>query len=403
MAEPTNTPMPTAPPTRSSSPAPPLPTSSSPITTRILHWNQSHSHSHSHSHSLSHSHSQPHSRAPSLNVPLHTPPSKPLVLLLGDTVQHNTETHAEFISHFEIVRPSAEERTRLAFTTALRTKKWGYFAAVVRLSRSTGGEMGNWDAELIALLPDSVRVFASTESESPTDVKALGEKGVVYYDAGLAAAEATADFATAQIISTFRALPYCISLASTLPLATQPTPREALRPRNLRGQVLGLVGFRDVGEQIARRCAALGMQILYHDFENKSEVAGSLRARYMPSLEALVHASDCVVLCDPTSADRVFDRECLRWFKRGARLVSIAAQTALVDQDALADALEAGWLAGVALDVQWITVGERLGKFTGSTALLTCSDAWDTQDQISRPQEDCMRNVLAVLKGDEAE
>ncbi|KAI1438851.1 hypothetical protein GGR50DRAFT_304804 [Xylaria sp. CBS 124048] len=401
MAEPTNTPMPTAPPTRSSSPAPPLPTSCSPVTSRILHWPQSHPQSQSHSHSSSNSYTQPpHSRAPSLTVPLHAQTSRPLVLLLGDTVQQKTETYAEFISYFEIVRPSAEERSRAAFIAALRQKKWGDFAAIMRLSRTTGGEMGDWDAELIALLPDSMRVFASntTESDGWTDKTTLGEKGIVYCDAGFAAAEATADFATAQIISTFRALPYCIASA-TSPESTKSTPPP--RRHNLRGQVLGLVGFGDVGQQIARRCAVLGMQILYHDDKRRTGTAArSPRARYVVNLEALVRASDCVVLCDFT---KVFDRECLRWMKKGARLVSVSGS--VVDQEALADSLESGWLAGVALDVRRETaVTEPLRKFLGNTALITCCDAFGAEEMVSASEEeDCMRNVLAVLVGDGAE
>ncbi|KAI2633947.1 hypothetical protein GGS21DRAFT_519313 [Xylaria nigripes] len=370
MAEPTNTPMPTAPPTRSSSPAPPLPppASTSPVTARLSHW------------SLTHSYSRSHSRASSLAVPFHTPASKPVILHLGDAIQHNTETYAELTSHFEIVRPSPEELTRPALTTALRAKKWGDIVGILRTA--TSNVPWTWDAELIGLLPDSVRVIASSH-DTGADTKAFEEKGILYCDASLAAAEAVADFATAQIISTFRALPH--SIAS----ATQATPGPAPSRRNLRGHVLGLVGFGDVGQLIARRCAVFGMQILYYDDVKRRN--GSVRARCMASLEALVRASDCVVLCD--LAGRVFDREFVRWLKRGARLVSVAAK---VDQDALAEALEAGWLAGVALDVRHPGVGERLGKFAGSTALLTCSDAPD-EEPGGGVEEICMRNVLAVL------
>jgi len=79
---------------------------------------------------------------------------------------------------FEVVRPKAEERERREFIAALRDRRWGDFSAIFRPFWGTGGEMGDWDAELINLLPDSVRVFASAGAGFDwADVKLLGEKG----------------------------------------------------------------------------------------------------------------------------------------------------------------------------------------------------------------------------------
>jgi hypothetical protein len=112
-------------------------------------------------------------------VPIHAAPGlKPIVLHIGDPVKYNPETYAEFSTLFEVVRPSAEERARPAFIAALREKKWGDFAAIFRPFWGSGGEMGNWDAELIALLPDSVRIFTSAGAGFDwADVKLFGEKG----------------------------------------------------------------------------------------------------------------------------------------------------------------------------------------------------------------------------------
>ncbi|KAI0108568.1 hypothetical protein GGR51DRAFT_119751 [Nemania sp. FL0031] len=403
MAEPTNTPMPTAPPTpRSGSPVPALPTTtiattsgqqsltSSPTTTRRPQWPNPHS--------------QAHSRATSLTVPVHGP--KPVVLHIGDPVKYNPETYAEFSALFDVVRPSAEERARPAFMAALREKRWGEFAAIFRPFWGTGGEMGHWDAELIALLPESVRVFASAGAGFDwADVKLLGEKGILYCNSGLAAGEAVADFAVALIISTFRALPYCITSASTQPTFQAAHAQATALSHNLRGHVLGLVGFGNIGQQIARRCGAgFGMEIAYYDVERKAAgVETALHARYCPSLEALVRGADCVVLCAPSGAGRVVNADSLRWFKPGARLVNVA-RGALVDEDALADALEQDRLSGVALDVHADepAVSERLLKFADSKALLTCHNAGGTVETHVGFEELCMRNIMAVLGGREA-
>ena len=86
---------------------------------------------------------------------------KYLVLHLGDPVQHNPEIHNRFLSEFNIIRPSDAERQRPQFMQALKEKKWGNFDAIFRPFWNTGGEMGRWDAELVPLLPPSVKIFAS--------------------------------------------------------------------------------------------------------------------------------------------------------------------------------------------------------------------------------------------------
>lgn len=80
---------------------------------------------------------------------------------IGDPIEYNTEIFEKFSSSFTVIRPSTQERQRDAFLQALREKKWGDFAAVLRPFWNTGGEMGRWDAEMIPLLPKSLKVFAS--------------------------------------------------------------------------------------------------------------------------------------------------------------------------------------------------------------------------------------------------
>lgn len=266
--------------------------------------------------------------------------------------------------------------------------------------------MGNWDAELIALLPKSCRVFASAGAGFDwADVKALGESGIVYCNGGLAAAEAVADFAVALVISTFRALPYCMYSAQTAQKFKECHELATARSRNLRGRALGLVGFGNIGQQIAARCGvAFSMNILYYDIERKGcSVEEKLQARYCASLEELCRGSDCVVLCTPSGAGKLINSQSLCWFKADARLVNIA-RGALVDEDALADALEAGRLSSVALDVHVDepNVHPRLAAMAGDRVILTCHNAGGTVETHIGFEELAMRNIMAVLAGGQA-
>jgi hypothetical protein len=103
---------------------------------------------------------------------------RPIVLHIGDPIQYNPATYAEFSQVFEVIRPSTAERDRSEFIRALKERRWGDFSAIFRPFWGTGGEMGQWDAELVDLLPDTVKVFASAGAGFDwADTKLMGERG----------------------------------------------------------------------------------------------------------------------------------------------------------------------------------------------------------------------------------
>ncbi|KAK3308425.1 uncharacterized protein B0T15DRAFT_391924 [Chaetomium strumarium] len=401
MAEPTNTPMPPSTPVpastpRSSSPAPPLP-------------------------SLS-----PNAIRSAISPAGRIAPVRPTVLHIGDPIKYNPATYAEFSQIFEVIRPSAAERERSEFIRALKERRWGDFSAIFRPFWGTGGEMGCWDAGLIDLLPDSVKVFASAGAGFDwADTRLLGEKGIIYCNSGLAAAEAVADFAVAMIISTFRHLPWCMAAATVAdPSQAGSLARAAFHDchdratavsHNPRGHVLGLIGFGNIGQQIAAKLgnAAFGMRIAYYDIVRKpAKIESSLHATFHPTLESLIRTSDCLVLCAPASTDGkpLVTASTFHSIRRGTRFVNVA-RGSLVDEDALADAIEAGTISAAALDVHANEpkVNPRLVRMaTQITAegipgpgrvMLTCHNAGGTVETHIGFEELSMRNIMAVLRG----
>ncbi|SPN98947.1 related to D-mandelate dehydrogenase [Cephalotrichum gorgonifer] len=331
--------------------------------------------------------------------------TKPRVLHIGDPVKYNPETYAAFSAQCDIVRPSTPERSRPEFIAALREQRWGDFDAIFRPFWGTGGEMGAWDAELIDLLPASVKVFASAGAGFDwADTKILGERGIIYCNSGLAAAEAVADFAIAMIISTFRHIPWCISAAAAPATFQDCHSRATASSHNLRGRVIGVIGFGNIGQQIAARCHhGFGMAIHYHDVVRKPvALEATVGAVFHDTLEGLIRASDCVVLCTP-SGNKVITAETLGWFKKGGRFVNVA-RGSLVDEEALADALESGGIGTIALDVHAgePAVSPRLLKFVGERAMLTCHNAGGTVETHVGFEELSMRNIMAVLAGGDA-
>ncbi|KAL0465461.1 D-isomer specific 2-hydroxyacid dehydrogenase [Neurospora intermedia] len=368
---------------------------------------------------------------------------RPIVLHIGDPIKYNLATYTDFSQAFDVIRPSTAERERSEFKKALKEQRWGDFSAIFRPFWGTGGEMGRWDADLISLLPISVKVFASAGAGFDwADTKFLGERGP-------AAAEAVADFAVAMVISTFRHLPWCMG-AATLPyfLSTSSSPDSTTASvasiasktfqachslataasHNPRNHVLGIIGLGNIGQQIAAKLSsAFGMRIAYYDVVRKpASLESSLGAIYHSSLGKLLAISDCTVLCTPASADRkpIITTDVLKHIKKGSRFVNVAQGT-LVDEEALADALDDGRISATALDVhaEEPSVNQRLVKMAfgehdivGSKSqeeaksnfyhpgkvMLTCHNAGGTVETHIGFEELSMRNIMAVLGGQKA-
>ena len=122
--------------------------------------------------------------------------------------------------------------------------------------------------------------------------------------------------------------------------------------KTLRGATIGIVGFGEVGQEIARYAAAFGMKILYFQRNQLSNAdEATFDARYA-SLHDLMAQSEYVVVQLPLndSTRGIIDRAALSATKRGAILVNVA-RAELIDRDALIDALDSGKLSGFALDV----------------------------------------------------
>ncbi|KAG8423045.1 hypothetical protein J3459_009843 [Metarhizium acridum] len=347
-------------------------------------------------------------RHPTLLSTAATSTPKPRVLHLGDPIRFNPDTYDILSSQYEVVRPSAAERERAPFIQSLKEGKWGSFQAIFRPFWRTGGEMGQWDGELIALLPESVKVFSSAGTGYDwVDTKLLGERGIVYCNGGTASADAVADLAVAMIISTFRYIPWCITAAT----AASPSAfadchlNSPAQCHNLRGRILGIVGLGNIGQRIATRChLGFAMEIHYFDIERKSAtVEGAVSVRFHESLESLLETADCVILCTPVGfgGETTINSSTLKHFRQGGRFVNVS-RGALVNEDDLVAALESQRLSSVALDVHANEphVHEGLRKFAAEgRAMLTCHNGGGTVETHAAFEELSMRNVLAVLGG----
>ncbi|WUD73903.1 NAD(P)-binding domain-containing protein [Streptomyces sp. NBC_00510] len=180
-----------------------------------------------------------------------------------------------------------------------------------------------------------------------------------------------------------------------------PLPRLQRSLTELDGRVLGVIGLGAIGQAVARRAAAFGMTVRY---TSRGPVPAAteqlLGARRLP-LEELLATADYVSVHVPLNdaTRHLLDARRLALLKPTAFLVN-TARGAVVDQDALADALEAGRLAGAGLDVfdpEPPPAGMRL--LHAPNVVLSPHAGGATGDTVARIALAAVRNVLDFLDG----
>ena len=125
---------------------------------------------------------------------------------------------------------------------------------------------------------------------------------------------------------------------------------EMTQIRRLRGQVAGIIGVGRIGSAVARKVATFGMQVVGYDPTVDAAHADCVE---LVGLDELLERSDVVVLCCTLvdSSRHLINAQRLARMKPGATLVNVA-RGGLVDEVALAQALDSGHLGFAALDVR---------------------------------------------------
>ena len=183
------------------------------------------------------------------------------------------------------------------------------------------------------------------------DVKSATARGITVTNTPGVLTDATADITMALMLAvTRRAVEGAKVLESGAFTGWCPTWMMGV---GLRGRALGIVGMGRIGEAVARRSRAFGLRIHYHNRKPAApDVERELEARYWPDLDAMLAEMDIVSInCPYTPATyHLMSAERLKRMKRSAYLIN-SARGEIIDEAALAAALEEGHLAGVGLDV----------------------------------------------------
>ncbi|NWU92026.1 GRHPR reductase, partial [Upupa epops] len=168
------------------------------------------------------------------------------------------------------------------------------------------------------------------------------------------------------------------------------------------GATLGIVGMGSIGYKVAQRARAFDMRILYHNRRQRTkEEEEAVGAHYCERLQDLLPQSDFVMLVVNLTAEtrRLIGRRELALMKPTATLINIS-RGAVVDQDALVEALQSKVIRAAALDV---TDPEPLPRDHPLLALpnviVTPHIGTATVQAMEMMAEEAVANILAVLKG----
>lgn len=172
-------------------------------------------------------------------------------------------------------------------------------------------------------------------------------------------------------------------------------------PVELSGRTLGIVGMGAIGSRVGALASALGMSILAASRPGGKRQTPDYEPFSWCDLGELFERSDVVSLHCPLTDDneRFVDAALLARMKTGAWLIN-TARGGLVDEGALARALEEGWLAGAAVDVvskEPVDPGNPL--LHAPRCIVTPHMAWATLAARRRLMQTTVANVQAFLAG----
>jgi glycerate dehydrogenase len=164
----------------------------------------------------------------------------------------------------------------------------------------------------------------------------------------------------------------------------------------LAGRTLGLVGFGHIGRAIARRAVAFDMQVLCH---TRTPPAASPEGIRFCDLDTVFRESDVVSLHCPLTleTEKLVNPARLALMKKTAYLIN-TARGGLVDDAALADALNSGKIAGAMLDV--LTEEPPLPEqplLRARNCQITPHHAWATREARQRLMNVALENLKAFL------
>ncbi|KAJ9603910.1 hypothetical protein H2200_011432 [Cladophialophora chaetospira] len=252
-----------------------------------------------------------------------------------------------------------------------------------------------FDEDLLgALLPDCKIIASASAGYNEFDVDWMTRNNVWFCNTRDAVAEATADMAMFLILAVLRD-----TTRGEKSLRTGHWKHGLVPSRDPSGLTLGIVGMGAIGKYTARKAAVFNMKIKYHNRHRiPPEVEQEYNAEYCPTLHALLSISDIVSISCPLNAEttNLVSHAELAAMKSGAFLVN-TARGAIVNEEALIEALESGQITRAGLDVYPNEPNVNPYFLTSDKVVIQPHMGGLTDVAFQKSERECFENVRSLF------
>ena len=251
------------------------------------------------------------------------------------------------------------------------------------------------DAELLAAARHLVVVARAGVGLDNVDVPAATARGVMVVNAPTSNIVSAAEHAVALLLAAARHIP-----AADASLRQGQWKRSSYTGVELSGKTVGIVGLGKIGQLVAQRLAAFGVELIAYDPYVAAARAAQLGIELM-SLEDLLRRADAISIHLPKTAETLglIGKDQLAITKKGVLIVN-AARGGLVDEDALAEAVRSGHVGGAGIDVYVTEPTTSSPLFEIPQIVVTPHLGASTEEAQDRAGTDVARSVQLALAGE---
>ncbi|MES2662356.1 MAG: phosphoglycerate dehydrogenase [Pseudomonadota bacterium] len=199
-------------------------------------------------------------------------------------------------------------------------------------------------ADIIESAPKLIAIGCFCIGTNQVDLKAARSRGIPVFNAPYSNTRSVAELVVAQAVLLMRNIPEKNALVHQ-----GIWKKTAERSNEVRGKVLGIIGYGSIGSQLSVLAEGLGMKVRFYDTITKLPLGN---AEQVSDLNKLLAQSDIVSLHVPETPETkwMIGAEQIKVMKFDSVLIN-AARGTVVDIDALAEGLKSGHLRGAAIDV----------------------------------------------------
>jgi glycerate dehydrogenase len=249
----------------------------------------------------------------------------------------------------------------------------------------------------ISQLPNLKMISVLATGYNVIDVKAASEKGIVVCNVPAYGTASVAQHTFALLLELSNGVGLnAQSVANGEWVSSKDWCYSQVAITELAGKTLGIVGFGNIGQQVARIAHAFGMRIVYH---NRSEKHSDIAERR--DVQRLFAESDFISLhCPLTPENHQFVNSSLLGLMKKTACIINTARGQLINEEDLAGALNNEQIASAALDVLSTEPPSKENPLlSAKNCIITPHNAWMSKEARERIMETTYRNVKEFISG----